>query len=155
MIRMMLAMTQDGVIGMKQRLPWHIPEELQIFKQETMGKILVMGRKTWDSLPKKPLPHRHHIILTKNSQFSVDHPLVTIAHGYENILDTQDENDYMIVGGSQIYNEFTPYAHEIIVSLIKGTYQGDSFFTMNLEKDFTLITSQDYPQFTVKKYQRR
>lgn len=114
---------RDGVIGKRGHIPWRIPEDLEFFRLMTEYKSVVMGRKTWESLPKKPLINRRNIVLTRSQ---IDIPGVTVAHSVEEVLDV-DYGELWVIGGSEIYQEFLPYADTIIISLIHADFDGDAY----------------------------
>ncbi len=105
-----VAVAKNQVIGIDNRLPWHIPGELKWFKQHTLGKPVIMGRKTWDSLPKKPLPERLNIILTRNQSFVAEG--ATIVHTLTEALEIAnqysiDNNsaEIAIIGGGDLFTQ--------------------------------------------------
>lgn len=126
MIILVAAMNQHHVIGYQNKLPWHCKEDLQHFKKITDGKHIVMGRKTFESLPKM-LPNRHHIVLTRDTNFS--HEGVEVFHSIDSLLDTyQNKEDLYIIGGAEIYNQFMDKCDKIELTIINGYHKGDAYF---------------------------
>ena len=126
MIALILARADNGVIGNKGRLPWRLPDDLRRFKALTMGKPCIMGRKTWESLPKKPLPGRTNIVLTRDRGFTAEGAV--IAHSFEAALDrAQKENptEIMVIGGAGIFAAALPRANRIHLTEIHAAPQGD------------------------------
>lgn len=121
-ISMIVAMSKNNVIGKDNQLIWNIPEDLSYFKKKTMGKTIVMGRKTYDSIG-KALPGRNNVVLTRNKDFSADN--VRVIH---NIEDVFEMGNCMIIGGDSLYKAFLPYADVLYVTKIDKEYEGDSFF---------------------------
>lgn len=121
------AQNRDGVIGKDGKLPWHIPEELTHFKKATMGKALVMGRRTYESLP-NDLDGRYIIVLTKNKDYQLQTKSdnVLLAHSLNQVNDIHDElllkgkvdEELMICGGSAIYEQYAPVIKNYVVSYV-------------------------------------
>ena len=129
MIALILARADNGVIGNKGRLPWRLPDDLRRFKALTMGKPCIMGRKTWESLPKKPLPGRTNIVLTRDRGFTAEGAV--IAHSFEAALDrAQEENptEIMVIGGAEIFAAAMPRVTRIHLTEIHAEPQGDVRF---------------------------
>jgi dihydrofolate reductase len=120
------------VIGNKGDLPWTIPEDLQFFKTMTTGKAVVMGRKTYESLPQsvRPLPNRKTFILTRNEDYKIAHPDVQTFTDLKKCLMVAklSSEEVMIAGGEQIYKLCMPYTDRIYATIISGDYEGDAFF---------------------------
>ena len=121
-ITLILAAADNGVIGKDGAIPWHISEDLKRFKALTLGKTVVMGRKTWDSLPKKPLPGRRNIVVTRDDHWRAD--------GAENMgLDQAlDLPDVFVIGGAEIYRAALPRADRIELTEVHGVFDGDARF---------------------------
>jgi dihydrofolate reductase len=126
MIILVVARDVFGLIGKDNKLPWHCKEDLQRFKSITMGKRIVMGRKTFESLPKM-LDGRQHIVLTRNEDFS--HADVEVFHSVDDLLIAyQGKEDLYIIGGAEIYNQFIDKFDVIEMTVMKGDYDGDTYF---------------------------
>ncbi|NMA96114.1 MAG: dihydrofolate reductase, partial [Clostridiales bacterium] len=114
-----------GVIGLNNDMPWHLPEDLKYFQRTTMGKTVVMGRKTFESL-KKPLKGRKNIILTRNKSFA--HRSCLVLNSLEDVLaEVRGEKETFIIGGAKIYRLFLPYAKRIYMTYIDHEFEGDTF----------------------------
>ena len=124
---LVLAMAENGVIGDKGGLPWHIADDLRRFKALTMGRPLVMGRKTWDSLPRKPLPGRTNIVITRQLGWRAD-GAVTAASLEDALAAARTENPdaVMVMGGAQIYAQALPLAARIELTLVCSVIEGDT-----------------------------
>ena len=126
MIILVVARDIFGTIGKDNKLPWHCKEDLQRFKRITMGNTIVMGRKTFESLPKM-LPNRKHVVLTRNEDFS--HEGVEVFHSIDDLLVTYEgKEDLYIIGGAEIYRQFIDKFDVIEMTVIKGDYDGDAHF---------------------------
>lgn len=124
-ISIIVAMTQNRVIGLNNTLPWHISADLKRFKQITMGHPIVMGRKTYDSIG-RPLPGRTNIIITKNKELKINGCNVVNTIKEAILIFPCDE--IFIIGGSSIYEEVLPIANKIYMTLIKDEFVGDTWF---------------------------
>jgi len=148
-ISLVAAMSQNGVIGKDNALPWHIPEELKYFRKITQGKPIIMGRKTFESMNSKPLPQRHNIIITHTKNLLIDG--VTVVHSVEEALKASEPTDeVMVIGGASVYSLFLPFASRIYLTIIHENYEGDTFFpTLEWEK-WQTISEENKGAFTVK-----
>lgn len=131
-IAIIVARTSNGVIGRDNTMPWHLPEDLRYFKRVTMGKPVVMGRNTWESLG-KPLPGRDNIVITRNADFYADG--ATVVNDLDTALLLADTlaaargvEEIMIIGGAQVYREVLPLVQRAYVTEIDAVISGDTFF---------------------------
>ena len=125
-IALVLARADNGVIGDKGRIPWRIPEDMRRFKVLTLGHPLVMGRKTWESLPKKPLPGRTNIVITRDRNWHADGAVVT--HSLDEALAlARSENaaEIAIIGGAEIYAAGLTHATRIHLTEVHASPKGD------------------------------
>jgi len=129
-IALIYARATNGVIGANGRMPWHLPEDLAHFKQLTQGHPVIMGRKTWDSLPPRfrPLPQRVNIVITRQSQWQADNVqrAANLAEALELARQTTAPTVW-IMGGAQIYALALPLAKRIEVTEIDRSYTGDAY----------------------------
>ena len=139
------AQDQKGVIGKEDRLPWHLPAELKHFKETTLNHAILMGRVTFDGMGRRLLPGRETLILTRNTQESIEGALV--FQNVEDVLDWyhhQAKNLY-IIGGKQIFQLFEPYLDEIIVTQIHAQVEGDTYFPEDFDLTaFETVSSKSY-----------
>ena len=126
-ITLVLARAANGVIGSKGGLPWRLPEDMRHFKEVTMGKPVVMGRKTWESLPKKPLPGRVNIVITRNSDFKAEGAQAVTSLDAA-LKAAGDAPEIMIIGGAEIYKMALSRAHCIELTEVDATPEGDTHF---------------------------
>ena len=128
-ISIIVAFSENRVIGKNEKIPWYIIEDLKRFKQLTTDHTIIMGRKTWDSLPKKPLPNRTNIVITKNPDFVKSSECVIVNSINEALkLCIENAKETFIIGGEQIYQEFLQYSNKIYLTYIDKKFDGDAFF---------------------------
>ena len=125
MITLIAAMGKNRAIGLNGRMPWHLPAELQHFKQVTMGKAIVMGRKTWQSIG-RPLPGRQNIVISRNSDFIATG--ANVVGSLEAALQISETEEIMVIGGGQLYALALPYARRMILTLIDIEPEADTWF---------------------------
>jgi len=129
-ISLIAAMDRNRLIGRDNAMPWHLPADLAHFKATTLGKPILMGRKTFDSLG-RPLPGRHNIVLTRDPDFHPDG--ITIVHDIDQAIAAANDGDghakeLMIIGGATLYNTLLPQASRLYLTLIDTEFQGDTWF---------------------------
>ncbi|TMO06207.1 type 3 dihydrofolate reductase [Pseudoalteromonas sp. S327] len=125
-ISMIAAMANNRVIGLDNKMPWHLPADLQHFKKVTTGKPVVMGRKTFESIG-RPLPGRRNIIITRNSQYSAQ-GIETVTTPEAALELVKAEEEVMIIGGGNIYQQFLPNADRLYLTFIDLEVEGDTQF---------------------------
>ncbi|NBX66274.1 MAG: dihydrofolate reductase [Proteobacteria bacterium] len=127
-ISLIAAVSENNVIGDGEKLLWHIPEDFRYFKSTTMGKPIIMGRRTYDSIG-RPLPGRLNIVITRNSDWKADG--ITTAASLEEAIKTaekQNVSEIFVIGGGQIYAQALPFATSVYLTLVQGVYTGDVRF---------------------------
>lgn len=120
-------MSDNGVIGDRGGLPWRIPDDMKRFKRLTLGKPIIMGRKTWDSFPKKPLPGRTNIVVTRDASWRAEGALA--AHSFDEALAKargENPSEIAVVGGAGIYQAALPLADRIELTEVHITASGDT-----------------------------
>ncbi len=141
------AVTEDGGLGYQGELLYHIPQDMERFRQLTMGKTIVMGRKTMESLPgKQPLSGRINVVLTKQNELE--------ATGFEisHHSDQWYQKDCVVIGGAQIYEEFLPYAKRVYLTRIIGNKKADVYFP-NIQKEKNLKLMHQSERFEYENIQ--
>jgi dihydrofolate reductase len=136
-LHLIFARARTGVIGNKGSMPWHLPEDLAHLKRTTMGCAVIMGRKTWDSLPSKfrPLPGRLNVVVTRQTDWRADGAV--IAHSLAQAMElcspdgdtsqSANQNDIWVLGGAEIYAAALPLADSAVVTEIDADFDGDAF----------------------------
>ena len=119
------AQARDGVIGVDGGLPWHLPEDLALFRDLTMGSTVVMGRRTWESLPEcfRPLPGRTNVVLTSDRTWSADgaHPVASVEQALA------EHESFWVIGGGAVYTAFLPHADRLVVTHVDLLVEGDTW----------------------------
>lgn len=160
MIVMIWAQDDNGLIGKNDVLPWHLPNDLQFFKEKTLNQIIVMGRTTFEGMNKRVLPNRKTIILTRDTQYCADN--VDVCHSVEEIVERSKKETIYIVGGSSVYAQFVPVADVLLQTVIHDTFDGDTYFPSIDFSNYTLVEEtkgivDDKNQYehTFKKFERK
>ena len=155
-LSIVVAMDQNGLIGNENKIPWNIPGELKRFREITMGKPIVMGRKTHESIG-RVLDGRQNIVLSSNSLYKKEG--VTVYHDFLDIInDLSGHDEVMIIGGSEIYKIALPYTSKLYITHINKKYSGDTWFPEIDYSKWKIINSQDFinsnisTQYTIKTY---
>jgi len=132
MITLILALADNGVIGRNGAIPWRIGDDLKRFKQLTLGKPVVMGRKTWDSLPKKPLPERINIVVTRQPGWKAEGAVA--ASSFDGALaKAAQAAEVMVIGGAEIYRAALAKAQRIELTEVHRPFEGDAVFSFERE----------------------
>ncbi|MGG4145364.1 dihydrofolate reductase [Paenibacillus algorifonticola] len=136
-ITLIAAMDRNRTIGIGNKLPWRLPAEMALFTKHTLGKTVLMGRKTFESLP-KPLKDRHNVVLTRQSDFASEG--CETVHSIEEALSRFGEEELMVIGGTEIYTQFLPIADKLYLTAVDAEVAGgDAFFPMFNEADWELV----------------
>lgn len=128
---LIVAIAKNRVIGYQNKMPWHLPAELQYFKRITMGHPIIMGRKTFESIG-RPLPGRQNIVVSRNTGFTATG--VEVTHSIDEAIALTAGADAFVIGGATLYIEALPRADKLYVTEVDATPEGDTFFPV-LNKD--------------------
>lgn len=147
------ALTKNHVIGKENTLIWNIPEDMKHFRKVTSGNVIIMGRKTFDSIG-KPLPNRINIVVSR-SQKNIEGADVfsDISSAIEHAKTYNKE--IFIIGGASIYEQALPFANKMLLSWIKKEYQGDAYFPKFGEKEWKRAEIKEFDDFTLVIYERK
>lgn len=152
-----VAMAENRVIGINNTLPWHIPEDLKRFKEITLGKPCIMGRKTFDSILDqlgKPLPKRASVVVSRSNKtydFEDVHSVQSLEEAItlgKNLAVQNGQDEIMITGGSQIYEQSMPFLDRLYLTIVKQSIEGDAFFPEINQDNWTEINREDHPDFS-------
>ena len=165
-LSLIVAKSRNGVIGKDGGLPWHLSSDLQFFKQTTLGKPVLMGRITYESIG-RPLPGRPNLVLTRSQSFRPKGVEVfsdtreMIGRGYE-LAGLNGQEEIMLIGGAQLYASCFKYVSKMYVTEVDAMIDGDAHFPAILAPDWKILSETPYPQgpkddfpFCVKVYERR
>lgn len=169
MIAGIWAEDKNGLIGAKGVLPWHLPADLQHFKETTMGQAILMGRKTFDGMKQRVLPGRTTIILTRDPNYQVDHESVLVMSSREAVLDwylTQNPDhtkDLYITGGAEMFVTFKDDFEVLFQTVIDGSFEGDTYFPKAIAfETYQEVSCVTHPVddknnygFTIKRYEKK
>jgi len=126
-ISIIVAIAQNYAIGKNNQLLWHLSDDLKRFKQLTTGNTVIMGRKTFESLPVKPLPNRKNIVITDNNGEAIDGCIM--AYSIEQAIEKADSiSENFIIGGGSIYSQFLPIADKLYLTIVHHDFDADTFF---------------------------
>lgn len=128
-LSLIVAIAENGVIGRDGGLPWRLPEDLKWFKARTMGKPIIMGRKTWESFPRRPLPGRTNIVVTRDAAYRAEGGVVaTSLDAALAIARAEATDEIMIIGGAELYALALPRVQRIYLTQVAIRAEGDTFF---------------------------
>lgn len=147
-VSLIVAMSQNRVIGRDNQMPWHLPDELQYFKRVTMGKPVLMGRNTFESIG-RPLPGRPNIVITRNAEYEADG--ISVVTSIEDALDLADQltehdagAEAMVIGGAQIFTEIFPRADVLYLTEVHAVVDGDVFFPEFAPEEWRLVSRDEH-----------
>ena len=127
MLSIIVAIADNNVIGKNNQLLWHLPEDLKRFKRLTKGHKIIMGKNTWFSLPKRPLPDRIHIVLSDDT--SDDFEGCEMAYSIEDVIKKcNPDEECFVIGGGMIYKQFLTIADKLYITRVYAAFDGDTFF---------------------------
>lgn len=144
MISLIVAASTNNAIGKNNQLLWHLPKDLKFFKNTTWGMVVIMGRKTYESV-NKPLPGRLNIVITKNAEWKADpvRPVPSLDEAI-NLAKKESFKEIFIIGGGEIYKQAMPLADKIYMTRVHTHLEADTFFPGIDEEEWSLISSQDF-----------
>ncbi|HRH23551.1 MAG TPA: dihydrofolate reductase [Candidatus Magasanikbacteria bacterium] len=155
MIALIAAISENNCIGKSGTLPWYIPEDLKRFKNITTGHTVLMGRKTWESIPEKfrPLPNRKNIVVTRNTDYPVPAG-VMLYHSVDEAL-KREEGDIMVIGGAEIYTQSIDHADTLYITHIRTVIEdGTAFFPAIDPTIWKEVEREDHEHFSFVTYKK-
>jgi dihydrofolate reductase len=151
-IVLIAAASKNNALGKDNDLLWHLPDDFKRFKKLTSGHKIIMGRKTFQSLP-KPLPNRTHIIITRDRDYTVDFDDCIVVHSIEAALKlVEDDEISFVIGGGEIYRQSEKYATKIELTRVHRAFEADTFFPEIDLNDWKLIEEEYHPRDEKHKY---
>lgn len=143
MISLVVAVSENYVIGKDNKLIWHLPADLKFFKEVTMGHHMIMGRKTFESIG-RPLPGRTSVVVTRNKELSLPEG-VLVADSLQNaIAMCGNDPEICIIGGAQIFKEAMPIADRIYLTIIHQEFEGDVYFPKPDPNEWKMVSRKDF-----------
>jgi dihydrofolate reductase len=141
-LSIIVAMDENQLIGKDNALPWHLPADLGYFKKTTMGKTVLMGRKTYESIG-RPLPNRRNVVVSRNTDFQADG--CEVVGSIEAALElAKDDDEVMVMGGASFYEQMLPSADRLYITQIEGKYEGDAHFPKFNRSEFNEISRESH-----------
>lgn len=155
MIALIAAIAANNCIGKNNSIPWHLPDDLKHFKALTVHKVVVMGRKTWESLPEKfrPLPERKNVVITRRSDL-VFPPEVAAYQTPEAALENYKNEDVFIIGGAEMYAQTIDRADMLYITHVHRQVDGDAFFPVIDPLKWREVEREDHESFSFVTYQK-
>lgn len=149
-LALIAAVAENGVIGIENRLPWRLPGDLAHFKATTMGKPVLMGRKTWESIGGKPLPGRENLVVTRKGDYHA--PGAVVCHGFAEALERarrlaaeSGAGEVVVIGGEGLFAEALAQADRLYLTEVHARPAGDAFFPAFHRAEWREITRRDEP----------
>ena len=152
-LALIAAVAKNGTIGKNNSLPWHIPEDFAYFKKMTIGKTILMGRRTFESLG-KPLPNRKQLVITRQPDYKVPDG-VEVYHTINDALTAHANEDIMVIGGGDIYRQTINRADTLYITLIDAVYEGDTVFPTIDTTKWKETWRENHPEFSFVKYSKK
>jgi dihydrofolate reductase len=148
-IALIVAMAHNHIIGKDNAMPWHLPEDLRYFKRVTLGKPVIMGRNTYESIG-KPLVQRPNIIISRNTLYRVDGATVVhsleaaLALGQQVLQETASDDELMVIGGAQIYAQALPLAQRLYLTEVHAQPEGDASFPLFNRDEWQEVAREEH-----------
>ncbi len=144
-ISLVVAASENNAIGKKNKLLWHLPNDMKFFKNTTWGLPVIMGRKTFDSLGNKPLAGRTNIVITRQENGQADG--VTIVKSLQEAIDmaaATDAKEISVIGGGEIYRQAMDIANKIVITRVHAVLEGDTYFPEIDPEQWELVSNKDF-----------
>ncbi|NRB70996.1 MAG: dihydrofolate reductase [Xanthomonadales bacterium] len=157
-ITLVAAMARNGAIGLEGRMPWHLPAELKHFKKTTLGKPVVMGRKTWESIG-RALPGRQNLVVSRNKQLQLEG--AQLVSSLVEAIEAAEGTEVMIIGGGELYRQALPLASRLVLTTVELEPEADTWFPAWDTSDWLLVNAENHPAdeqgiaFSVAEWMRR
>ena len=161
MITIIAAISRDFCIGRNGEIPWNLPEDLKRFRKLTSGNTIIMGRKTWDSLPMKPLPGRQNIIISSKMKLNAPSQDILIVNSLEEAIKSAKNTEIFLIGGESIYTKGLQFSNRMLITHVDIDISetpggvGDAFFPRWDEKEWKLKTAENHDGHHFNEYERR
>ena len=153
MISLIAVVARNRAIGKNNALLWHLPEDLRRFRETTRGKPVIMGRRTWESLPSafRPLPGRRNVVVSRNADYQA--PGATLATSLDDaIRQTANSGEVFVIGGEQLYRQALPFADRLYLTEVDEVVDGDAYFPEFARRDWREVSRQSQGEVTEPRY---
>lgn len=146
MLTIIVAVADNFAIGKDNRLLCHIPGDLKRFKEITSGHTVIMGKRTWESLPNRPLPNRRNMVLTDQPDEIIEG--CVMAYSIEDVMNKLAvDTENFIIGGGMVYRQFLPLADKLLITRVYKTFEADAFFPEVSENEWILESEEEHTEF--------
>lgn len=144
MLSIIVALAENHAIGKNNDLIWYISDDLKRFKRLTTGHSILMGRKTYESLPNGALPNRENIVITRDQNLEL--PKCTMMHSIEEVINTYmgSEEEIFVIGGGSVYEELLPYAKKLYLTKVHASFEADVYFPKINMEDWKLLSEEHH-----------
>lgn len=152
-----VAVADNNIIGNKNDLPWHLPEDLKHFKEVTLGKTVLMGRKTFESIfarLKKPLPGRKNVVITRQADYKAPEGVLVFG-SLESAVKNLSEEDIYVIGGAEIFKQALPLSQMFYLTRVHGNFEGDAYFPEVNWDEWEQTEKQPHEKFSFLVYKRK
>ena len=151
-----VAIDENKGIGKNGSLPWHLKEDLQIFKKNTLHHSVLMGQTTYDNMPRK-LKNRHTIVCTIDPEYTLDEEDTEVIYDLKSFLQEHqyDEEEIFVAGGASIYRQAYPYCEKAYISFVKGEHDVDTYFSVFDMNDWDIEKEVEYEDFVYRELKRK
>lgn len=156
MIAIIVAISTNHCIGTQGALPWRLPEDMKHFRELTTGHTVVMGRKTWESIPEKfrPLPDRLNIVITRQESYSVPENVLRVRSLNEALANAPHDRTIFVIGGAEVYAQAFAHADELFVTHVNQHVDGDAFFPTIDERVWKKASEESRDGYSFAHYTR-
>jgi dihydrofolate reductase len=161
MISIIVAVAENLAIGKNNDLLWHIPQDMKRFKAITTGHTIIMGKRTYESLPRRPLPNRRSIVITDDPKDCFEGCIMAGSID-DAIRQCNPEEENFVIGGASVYSRFLPLADRLYLTMVHKEFEGDVFFPGLNMQDWSLVSQEDFPpddkndfSFSIRVYDRK
>jgi dihydrofolate reductase len=147
-LSIIVAVSENNVIGKDNRLIWRLPADMKFFKEKTTGHVIITGRKNYESIPEKfrPLPERKNIVITRQKNYHAPGAIVvsSIENALQYVKENHNNEEIFIIGGADIYRQTISICDKIYLTRIHHSFEGDAFFSDLNEKDWAIVSEEDF-----------
>lgn len=144
-LSIIVATAENGAIGLNNQLLWHLPDDLKFFKQHTLNKPVIMGRKTYESIGRKPLPKRTNVVISRDKKYPVAEGVLLFDSFFDALQHLQNEDELFVIGGAQLYDLAWPLCNRLYRTLVHASPNADTFFYHQPNEHWLLTFEEHHP----------